>query len=171
MVARDDRRGESHRRARADRYGYAAADETGFQHVIDATRTYFRAFVNLAKDQAANSADRYKNEAAQVVDDLADSLRLTGERHGTQSGGRILVDDIADGLSELSNNIRDLKLSPALKDLERLAQERPKTLVLASIAVGLILSRAAVASRVSDAESGEETISSSSSAERSRRNR
>lgn|GEM_PF-1436825 len=128
--------GRNRQRARRE------TDKAGFDDVAAATSAYFQAFLNVAKGQAAYFADRYKNETAQVVGDFANSLRHTTEKRGRQSESGELIDDVASSLDELSAAIRDLKISAALSDVERLARQKPTTLVLASIAVGFILSRA-----------------------------
>lgn len=149
MADHDDSEGKAfdetrhgHRRARRHGRGRREAEEVGFNDVAAATSAYFQAFLNVAKGQAAYFADRYKNETAQVVDDFATSLRQTTEKRGRQSESGELIDDVASSLDELSAAIRDLKISAALSDVERLARQKPTTLVLASIAAGFILSRA-----------------------------
>lgn len=152
MAAHDESEEEAFSRARTSRrktrrntHG-SGRDESGFHDPGSGTSAYFQAFLNVAKGQAAYFADRYKNETAQVVDDFAASLRHTTEKRGHGGEGGALVGDVASSLEELSAVIRDLKISAALADVERLARRQPTTLVLASVVAGFVLSRAVLGS-------------------------
>lgn len=151
MAAHDEGKDESFQRARARRRPRVNArnarnDDAEFHDSGSGTSAYLQAFLNVAKGQAAYFADRYKNETAQVVDDFAASLRQTMEKRGRLGEGGALAGDVASSLEELSAVIRDVKVSAALADVERLARRQPTTLVLASVIAGFLLSRAVMGS-------------------------
>lgn len=111
----------------------------------DETREAFGEFLhaigNIARGQAFYFADRYRNKAADVVDDFATSLRETG----TGRDGRLtFVGDIADDLEDLSDVIRDLRLSSVLREAEHLVRRRPVVFSVGAIAAGYLIARAAM---------------------------
>ncbi|MEN3930881.1 hypothetical protein WJT86_07395 [Microvirga sp. W0021] len=108
----------------------------------EAFSDFLHAVGNIARGQAYYYADHYKNMAAEVVDNFAGSLRDTGGYQGRDDGPATFVDDIADDLEELSDAIRDMKLSSALEEIEYLVKRKPVLFGLGALTAGYLVTRA-----------------------------
>jgi len=135
-VSEEQERQARGRSSRSKAYGNRR--ERDFEDISDATADYLRTFANLARGQAQYFADHYKHRAADVIDDFASSLRETGWRQEKSAGSSEIVHDIADGLEDLSDTIRDIRLSSALAEVENTIRRRPVASALTATAVGLL---------------------------------
>lgn len=127
-----ERMGRKRRRAR----GHEGA-EKGREAFSD----FVQAISNVARGQAFYYADHYRNQAAQLVDDFASSLRDTGMKRDPDGETPSLADDIAEDLEDLSDVIRDLRLSSALAEVEQLARRKPLIFGIGALAAGYLVTR------------------------------
>ncbi len=117
---------------------------TGDSH--EAFSDFLHAIGNIARGQAFYFADRYRTKAADVLDDFAVSLRDVGEQRSFEGGHAALAEDIADDLEDLSDVIRDIRLTSAVSQVEQLVRRRPIAFGIGAVAAGYLITRAAARS-------------------------
>ncbi|HZH11276.1 MAG TPA: hypothetical protein VEZ24_13005 [Microvirga sp.] len=100
-----------------------------------------RYFIETAREQATDYADRRKNDIAQSVADFATSLRESTHSFDERPNIRAVVDSAADGLEQLADSIRDRTFADIFNDFEDVARRRPATVAAVSVAVGFLAAR------------------------------
>lgn len=98
-------------------------------------------FVYQARDRAAEYVERRKDSAAQSVEDIASTLRETGQSLDDRPNVRMFVDSAADGLETLADEIRERSLVEMVSDMEDFARRRPATFAAAAGIAGFVLAR------------------------------
>ncbi|MGP9819299.1 hypothetical protein ACTZWW_04730 [Salinarimonas sp. NSM] len=99
------------------------------------------AFVNGARDRAADYLERRKESAVQSIDDVAHTLRESSENFDDRPNLRLFVDSAADGLENLAEEIRDRSFIEVYADVEQLARRRPALFATAAGVAGFMLAR------------------------------
>ncbi len=100
-----------------------------------------RFFIDSAREQATDYADRRKDDIAQSVADFATSLRESTTTFDERPNIRAVVDSAADGLEHLADSIRDKTFSDIFNDFEDVVRHRPATVAAVSVAVGFLAAR------------------------------
>jgi uncharacterized protein YjbJ (UPF0337 family) len=100
-----------------------------------------RHFLDSAREQATGYVDDRKNEAAQAVVDLANTLRESAGGFGERPNVRALVDSAADGLEQFAGTIRERSFGDILGTLEGAVRRRPAVAAVATMAAGFLVSR------------------------------
>lgn len=100
-----------------------------------------RFFIDSAREQATDYADRRKDDIAQSVADFATSLRDSTHSFDERPNIRAVVDSAADGLEQLADSIRDKTFSDIFNDFEDVVRRRPATVAAVSVAVGFLAAR------------------------------
>lgn len=100
-----------------------------------------RHFIDSAREQAVEYAERRKDDIAQSVADFAASLRDSTQSFGERPNIRAVVDSAAEGLDQLADTIRERSFSEFFNDFEDLVRRRPATVAAASVAVGFLAAR------------------------------
>lgn len=99
------------------------------------------AFVNSARDRAADYVERRKESAVQSIDDVAHTLRESSETFEDRPNIRLFVDSAADGLENLADEIRERSFVEVYSDLEQFARRRPAVFATAAGVAGFMLAR------------------------------
>jgi hypothetical protein len=124
-----------------------------------------RHLLDSAREQATGFVDQRKDDLAQSVVNLANSLRDSGSAFEDRQQIRALVDSAAGGLEQLAENIRGRSLADMLADVEGLVRRRPAVAAAATMAAGFLVARFVKASVNSAARgSGGQSRQSGSSA-------
>jgi hypothetical protein len=124
-----------------------------------------RHLLDSAREQATGFVDQRKDDLAQSVVNLANSLRESGSAFEDRQQIRALVDSAAGGLEQLAENIRGRSLADMLDDVEGLVRRRPAVAAAATMAAGFLVARFVKASVNSAARgSGGQSRQSGSSA-------
>lgn len=113
-----------------------------------------RHFLDSARQQATGYVDDRKNEAAQAVVDLANTLRESAGGFGERPNVRALVDTAADGLEQFAGTIRERSFGDILGTIEGAVRRRPAVAAVATMAAGFLASRFIKASSESSRGSG-----------------
>ncbi len=100
-----------------------------------------RYFIESAREQASDYADRRKGDIAQSVADFATSLRDSTHGFDERPNIRAVVDSAADGLEQLADSIRDRTFADIFNDFEEVVRQRPATIAAVSVAVGFLAAR------------------------------
>jgi len=100
-----------------------------------------RHFIDSAREQATDYADRRKDDIAQSVADFATSLRESTHSFDERPNIRAVVDSAADGLEQLADSIRDRSFADIFNDFEDVVRRRPATVAAVSVAVGFLTAR------------------------------
>jgi hypothetical protein len=100
-----------------------------------------RHFIDAARDQANDYAERRKDDIAQSVADFATSLRESTNSFEQRPNIRAVVDSAAEGLETLAGTIRERSFADIFNDFEDMARRRPATVAAVSIAVGFVAAR------------------------------
>ncbi len=100
-----------------------------------------RYFIDSAREQATDYADRRKDDIAQSVADFATSLRESTHSFDERPNIRAVVDSAADGLEQLADSIRDRSFADIFNDFEDVVRRRPATVAAVSVAVGFLTAR------------------------------
>lgn len=100
-----------------------------------------RYFIDTAREQATDYADRRKDDVAQSVADFATSLRESTQSFDERPNIRAVVDSAADGLEQLADSIRDRSFADIFNDFEDVVRERPATVAAVSVAIGFLAAR------------------------------
>ena len=100
-----------------------------------------RHFIDAARDQATDYADRRKDDIAQSVADFANSLRESTSSFEERPNIRAVVDSAAEGLEALADTIRERTFADIFNDFEDMVRRRPATVAAVSVAVGFLAAR------------------------------
>jgi ElaB/YqjD/DUF883 family membrane-anchored ribosome-binding protein len=100
-----------------------------------------RHFIDAARDQASDYADRRKDDIAQSVADFASSLRESTSSFEERPNIRAVVDSAAEGLETLADTIRERNFADMFNDFENMVRRRPATVAAVSVAVGFLTAR------------------------------
>lgn len=100
-----------------------------------------RYFIETAREQATDYADRRKGDIAQSVTDFATSLRDSTHSFDDRPNIRAVVDSAADGLEQLADSIRDRSFADIFNDFEEVVRHRPATVAAVSVAIGFLTAR------------------------------
>jgi hypothetical protein len=100
-----------------------------------------RHFLDSARQQATSYVDDRKNEAAEAVVDLANTLRDSAGSFGERPNIRALVDTAANGLDQLAGTIRERSFGDILGTIESAVRRRPAVAAAATMAAGFLVSR------------------------------
>lgn len=100
-----------------------------------------RHFLDTAREQATDYADRRKSDVAQSVADFATSLRESTRTFDERPNIQAVVDSAAEGLESLADSIRDRSFSEIFNDFEDIARQRPATVAAVSVAIGFLAAR------------------------------
>jgi hypothetical protein len=109
--------------------------------IAEAAVSQGKHFIESARDQATDFADKRKADVAQSVADLATSLRTSTGSFDERPNIKAVVDSAAEGLEQLADSIRQRSFSQIFADVEGVVRRRPATFGLASLAVGFIAAR------------------------------
>ncbi|WP_205789865.1 hypothetical protein [Microvirga makkahensis] len=110
-------------------------------NMADAAVERGRYFIDSAREQATDYADRRKDDIAQSVADFATSLRESTRSFDERPNIRAVVDSAADGLEHLADSIRDRSFADIFNDFEDVVRRRPATVAAVSVAVGFLAAR------------------------------
>lgn len=100
-----------------------------------------RHFLDSAKAQATSYVDKRKDDAAQSVADLAQSLRDTLKQFEDRPNIRAFADSAAEGLEQLAGTIRSRNFNEIFGDVEQVMRRRPGTVAAASLVAGFLAAR------------------------------
>jgi ElaB/YqjD/DUF883 family membrane-anchored ribosome-binding protein len=100
-----------------------------------------RYFIDAAREQATDYADRRKDDVAQSVADFATSLRGSTSSFDERPNIRAVVDSAAEGLEQLAETIRERSFADIFNDFEDVVRRRPATVAAVSVAVGFLAAR------------------------------
>ncbi|MCB8821665.1 hypothetical protein [Microvirga rosea] len=98
-------------------------------------------FIDAAREQATDYADRRKSDVAQSVADFATSLRESTRSFDSRPNIQAVVDSAAEGLEHLADSIRDRSFADIFNDVENVARQRPATVAAVSVAIGFLAAR------------------------------
>ena len=98
-------------------------------------------FLDAAREQATDYADRRKDDVAQSVADFATSLRGATGSFEDRPNIHAIVDSAAEGLEQLADTIRERSFADIFNDIENVARERPATVAAISVAIGFLTAR------------------------------
>ena len=104
-------------------------------------RTLLGSTLDSAKDQATSYVDQRKDEAAQVVADLATSLRDACREFDDRPNIRGFVDSAAGGLEQLADSIRERSFNEIFELGEDLVRRRPGSVAIATMFAGFLAAR------------------------------
>lgn len=114
-------------------------DDVG--QIAEAAVEQGRHFLDSAKAQATSYVDKRKDDAAQSVSDLANTLRETLKQFDDRPNIRAFADSAAEGLEQLAGTIRSRSFNEIFDDVEQVMRRRPGTVAAASLAVGFLAAR------------------------------
>lgn len=100
-----------------------------------------RQLLSSARSQATGFADARKNDAAQSIADLANSLRDSGGHFDDRPNIQSFVGSAAEGLEQLADGIRQRSFAEIYADVESFARARPLAVGAATVAAGFLLAR------------------------------
>jgi ElaB/YqjD/DUF883 family membrane-anchored ribosome-binding protein len=100
-----------------------------------------RYFIDSAREQATDYADRRKDDIAQSVADFATSLRESTHSFDERPNIRAVVDTAAEGLEQLADSIRERTFADFFNEFEDVVRRRPATVAAVSVAVGFLAAR------------------------------
>jgi hypothetical protein len=100
-----------------------------------------RHLLDSAREQATGYVDQRKNDVAESVVNLANTLRDSGSAFEDRQQIRTLVESAAGGLEQLAEGIRSRNLGDVLGDVEDLVRRRPMTAAVATMAAGFLIAR------------------------------
>jgi hypothetical protein len=98
-------------------------------------------FLDSAREQATNYVDRRKDDAAQSVADLAQSLRDACKQFEERPNITAFVESAAGGLDELAETIRERSFNEIFGDVEEVVRRRPAAVAAASVVAGFLVAR------------------------------
>lgn len=98
-------------------------------------------FIDAAREQATDYADRRKSDVAQSVADFANSLRGSTQSFQDRPNIQAVVDSAAEGLDHLAETIRERSFADIFNDVENVARRRPATVAAVSMAIGFLAAR------------------------------
>ena len=109
--------------------------------IAEAAVSQGRQFIDSAKGQATDYADKRKADVAQSVADLATSLRESTGSFEERPNIQAVVDSAAGGLEQLAESIRDRSFSEIFSDVETIVRRRPALFGATALALGFMAAR------------------------------
>ena len=97
-----------------------------------------------AREEGKARVDEYRGTAADKVDQLAEGVRAAAsELDGDEGLGDLSrhINDLAGGMSKLSQGLREKSADELLRDVKRLAQDNPALFLAGGVALGFALTR------------------------------
>ena len=132
-------------RSPSGQQGSTPADWDGLKDdvsdIADAALEHGRGLLGSARDQATGFLDQRKDDVAQSVVELAQSLRETTQAFADRPNLHGVVDSAAGGLEQLADQIRDRSVAEIFSDLEDIMRRRPMTVAVATLAAGFFAAR------------------------------
>jgi hypothetical protein len=113
-----------------------------------------RHILDSAREQATGYADQRKNDLAQSVVDLANTLRESGSAFDNRPGIHAIVEGAAGGLEQLADTIRARSFGDMFGDVEAMVRRRPVMAAAATMTAGFLLARFVKASAGGAREAG-----------------
>src|SRR5918995_6240164 len=95
-----------------------------------------RQFFDSAREQATTFVDKRKDDAAQSVADIAQSLRDACAQFEDRPNIRTFVDSAADGLDQFADSIRARSFNELFDNVETMVRQRPATVAAATMVAG-----------------------------------
>lgn len=129
----------------------------GVGDMADAAMEQGRHFLDSAKEQATGFADQRKNDVAQSVVNLANSLRESCSAFEGRPQIRAVVDSAAGGLEQLADGIRERNFGDMIGDVEDLVRRRPAIAAAATMAAGFLIARFVKASAIGPGRQGRQS--------------
>ena len=99
-----------------------------------------RHIFDSAREQATGYVDQRKDQLAQSVADLANTLRESGGGFD-QPSIRAIVESAAGGLEQVAENIRARSFGDMVDNVETMVRRRPAVAAVATMTVGFLLAR------------------------------
>ena len=99
-----------------------------------------RHIFDSAREQATGYVDQRKDNLAQSVTGLANTLRESGGGFD-QPSIRAIVESAAGGLEQLAENIRSRSFGDMVDNVETMVRRRPAVAAVATMTVGFLLAR------------------------------
>lgn len=118
-----------------------AGDDWGVGQLTDAAMEQGRTLLDSAREQATGFVDQRKNDAAESVVGLANSLRESGRAFEDLPQVRGLVDSAAGGIEQFADTIRQRTVGDMLNDVEDIVRRRPMTVAVATMVAGFFVAR------------------------------
>ncbi|HEY8565893.1 MAG TPA: hypothetical protein VIL65_10360 [Beijerinckiaceae bacterium] len=109
--------------------------------IADAAVARGRDFVDTARSQVTDYADKRKDDAAQSVADLASSLRESTKAFDDRPNIKAFVDTAAEGLDQLADSIRTRSVTDLYGEVEQTMRQRPGAVAAVTFAAGFFLAR------------------------------
>lgn len=100
-----------------------------------------RGFVASARDQATGYVDQRKDDVAQSVADLANSLREACSSFKDAPNVQAFVDSAAEGLDQFAESIRERSFAEMFNDVEVVMRRRPALVAGVAVTAGFMLAR------------------------------
>jgi hypothetical protein len=144
MAAGSDNRGQQSAQQGSSGAGAAPAWgdlKSGVSDVAGAAMERGRDFLDSARDQATGYMDKRKDDFAQSVADLGQSLRDACRQFEDRPNIRSFVDNAAGGLDEFADSIRAKSFNEIFEQAEDLIRARPGVVVAATAAMGFMMAR------------------------------
>lgn len=98
-------------------------------------------FVEAARTQATDYADRRKGDVAGTVSDLARSVRESSRGFEDRPNIKAFFDSAAEGLDHLSSSIENRSIEELFGEAETLIRRRPATVAAATAVAGFVIAR------------------------------
>ena len=125
-----------------------------------------RQLLDSAREQATGYVDQRKNDAAQSVAGLANTLRESAGSFGDRPSIQAVADTAAKRLEQLADNIRERSLTDILDDVETMVRQRPGIAAAVTLTAGFLLARFVKASAEASRGTGAQGRGSSSAGPR-----
>ena len=100
-----------------------------------------RGLLDAARLQAQSYVEQRKSDAAQSVNDLAQTIRNSGRELGDKPNVRAFFDSAADGLEQLGSTIDRRSLGDFYSEAESFARRAPVAVAVGTFVAGLIAAR------------------------------
>jgi len=100
-----------------------------------------RHFLDSAKTQAISLVEQRKNDVAQTIGGLANSVRESGRAFEDRPQFRTVVDGAAQGLEQFADTIRNRSVADIVNDVEAVVRRQPALVAAATLAAGFLLAR------------------------------
>ena len=140
-LAHEDAGGPTSGRRRDHAEDVAEALQGGAADLKSAALEHGRHFFEAAKDQAAGYADTRKDEIAQSVADIAESLRETSRQFGDRPSVKTFMGSAADGLDQIAGGLKQRTIADLFGEAESYARRSPVVVGAVAVAAGFVLAR------------------------------
>jgi hypothetical protein len=111
------------------------------EHVAEAAVGQGRNFLDAARAQAFTLAEQRKNDMAQSVVGLANSVREFSSAFEDRPQIRSVVDRAAQGLEQFADSMEHRSVADLVSDVERIVRRQPVLVAAATLAAGFLLAR------------------------------